>query len=137
MHSAVVISFQVVARRDGCSKVHSRRILYSIFLVQQPLSTGPVTWGAGEGMGGLRGGDRGHLEGNKKMRCARYRPIIRASWDCRGRVIKKTPSHGVLSVRHPGGSLNQGGYLNVLCSAPPRILGGGWVLKMMVCRRRR
>ena len=29
--SAVVISFQVVSRRDGCSKVHSRRIWYSIF----------------------------------------------------------------------------------------------------------
>ena len=29
--SAVVISFQVVSRRDGGSKVHSRRIWYSIF----------------------------------------------------------------------------------------------------------
>ena len=29
--SAVVISFQVVSRRDGSSKVHSRRIWYSIF----------------------------------------------------------------------------------------------------------
>ena len=29
--SAVVISFQVVPRRDGGSKVHSRRIWYSIF----------------------------------------------------------------------------------------------------------
>ena len=28
--SAVVISFEVVSRRDGCSKVHSRRIWYSI-----------------------------------------------------------------------------------------------------------
>ena len=26
--SAVVISFQVVSHRDGCSKVHSRRIWY-------------------------------------------------------------------------------------------------------------
>ena len=29
--SAAVISFQVVSRRDGCSKVHSRRMWYSIF----------------------------------------------------------------------------------------------------------
>ena len=29
--SAVVISFQVVLRRDGGSKVHSQRIWYSIF----------------------------------------------------------------------------------------------------------
>ena len=29
--SAAVISFQVVSRRDGCSKVHSRRIWYSRF----------------------------------------------------------------------------------------------------------
>ena len=29
--SAAVISFQVVSRRDGCSKVHWRRIWYSIF----------------------------------------------------------------------------------------------------------
>ena len=29
--SAVVISFQVVSRRDGGSKVHSQRIWYSIF----------------------------------------------------------------------------------------------------------
>ena len=29
--SAAVISFQVVSRRDGCSKAHSQRIWYSIF----------------------------------------------------------------------------------------------------------
>ena len=29
--SAAVIGFQVVMRRDGCSKVHSQRISYSIF----------------------------------------------------------------------------------------------------------
>ena len=36
--SAAVISFQVVSRRDGCSKVHSRRIWYSMFLVQDAFS---------------------------------------------------------------------------------------------------
>ena len=42
--SAAVISFQVVARRDGCSKVHSRRIWYSMFLVQTPILLGSPRW---------------------------------------------------------------------------------------------
>ena len=36
--SATVISLKVVSRRDGCSKVHSRRIWYSMFLVQDAFS---------------------------------------------------------------------------------------------------
>ena len=36
--SAAVINFQVVSRLDGCSKVHSRRIWYSMFLVQDAFS---------------------------------------------------------------------------------------------------
>ena len=42
--SAAVISFQVVARRDGCSKVHSQRIWYSMFLVQTPILLGSPRW---------------------------------------------------------------------------------------------
>ena len=42
--SAAVISFQVVSRRDGCSKVHSRRIWYSMFLVQTPILLGSPRW---------------------------------------------------------------------------------------------
>ena len=38
--SAAVISFQVVARRDGCSKVHSQRFWNSMFLVQTPILLG-------------------------------------------------------------------------------------------------
>ena len=34
--SAVVISFQVVSRRDGCSKVHSQRIWHSLKISQTP-----------------------------------------------------------------------------------------------------
>ena len=39
--SAVVISFQVVSRRDGCSKVHSQRIWYSIFQYKNLYFWGP------------------------------------------------------------------------------------------------
>ena len=35
-HIAVVISFQVVSRRDGCSKVHSQRIWHSLKISQTP-----------------------------------------------------------------------------------------------------
>ena len=42
--SAAVISFQVVSRRDGGSKVHSRRIWYSMFLVQTPILLGSPRW---------------------------------------------------------------------------------------------
>ena len=42
--SAVVISFQVVSRRDGCSKVHSRRIWYSMFFIQTPILLGSPRW---------------------------------------------------------------------------------------------
>ena len=34
--SAAVISFQVVSRRDGCSKVHSQRIWHSLKISQTP-----------------------------------------------------------------------------------------------------
>ena len=47
--SAVVISFQVVSRRDGCSKVHSRRIWYSIFEYKNLYFWGPPP---GDGGGG-------------------------------------------------------------------------------------
>ena len=39
--SAAVIGFQVVSRRDGCSKVHSQRIWYSIFQYKNLYFWGP------------------------------------------------------------------------------------------------
>ena len=50
--SAVVISFQVVSRRDGSSKVHSRRIWYSIFRYKNLYFWGPPPGDGGDGSGG-------------------------------------------------------------------------------------
>ena len=47
--SALVINFQVVSRRDGCSEVHSRRMWYSVFY---GLWACYVLVGGGGGVGG-------------------------------------------------------------------------------------